>query len=110
VVLTVLANDGDGDDIGDAVDVAPSTYSNNFSDGTVSGLIVSRGSQLLAIDDAPNAAEGVIITASATDGGAPAIISVDGGAALFYVNAGDQLIVTHGSVIVRVVAGTVEAT
>jgi uncharacterized delta-60 repeat protein len=102
--------DTDGDGIANSVDLQPSTLSSDFSDGTISGSIVSRGDQLLAVADATDSEDGVIITASAVGGSTPAVISIDGGAALLYVNAGDQLIVTHGSVIVHVLAGTVEAT
>jgi uncharacterized delta-60 repeat protein len=110
IVLTVIDDDVDADGLADSIDTVPATYSNNFTDGAISGSIITRGDQLLAIVDAPNSLEGVMITASAAGGSTPARISVDGGAALFYINAGDQLIVTHGSVIVRVLAGTVEST
>jgi hypothetical protein len=103
----LIVNDGDG--IADAVDTMPATFSNDFSDGTTTGTIVSRGDQLLTIDDAPNAQEGVIITAAPEGGAEPAVISIDGGATLS-LQTGDQLVATHGSVIVRVLAGTVEAT
>ncbi len=107
---TTADSDTDSDGISDAIDILPTTNSDDFSDGSTTGTIVSRGDQLLAIVDATDSAEGVMITASAAGGSAPAVISIDGGAALFYINAGDQLIVTHGSVIVHVLAGTVEAT
>jgi uncharacterized delta-60 repeat protein len=110
VVLTVLDDDVDSDGIADSLDPAPATYSSNFTDDAISGTIVTRGDQLLAIVDATSSADGVMITASAAGGSTPATISVDGGAALFFINAGDQLIVTHGSVIVHVLAGAVEAT
>src|SRR6185436_6367216 len=68
------------------------------------------GNQILTIMDAPNIDDGVLMSANFAGGSTPAVISIASGAATFYVNAGDQLVVTHGSVIVQVLAGTVEAT
>jgi hypothetical protein len=52
----------------------------------------------------------VLITAAAAGGPVPATISVVGGASTLSLTAGDQILVTHGSVILDVLAGTVEAT
>src|SRR6185369_15882797 len=88
----------------------PETFSGDFSDGTTNGTIISRGDQILTIVDAPNVADGVMITAGLTGGSVPAIISIVDGASTLSLLPGDQVIVTHGSVIIHVVAGTIEAT
>jgi len=102
-----LDPDPDGDGIESAVDtLLPLTFSSDFSDGVSTGTITSRGDQFITIVDAPNSADGVLISASGLEGAAPAIIDVPNGT--FYLTAGDQLLYTHGSVIVQVVAGPVE--
>ena len=112
ILLTRLlgSDDNDGDGIANGVDPTPTLYSNTFSDGTTSAQIVSRGDQILTISDAPNPAQGVVISAAASGGATPATISIDGGAATLTLSPGDRVTVTHGSVIVSVLAGTVEAT
>jgi uncharacterized delta-60 repeat protein len=101
--------DTDDDGIDDFVDSQPTTFSNDFSDGTTAGSIVSRGDQLLTVVNALDPTQGVVITASFTGGSIPAVISVDNGASTLTLSAGDQVTVTHGSVV-RVLAGTVGAT
>jgi outer membrane protein assembly factor BamB len=109
-ILDPGTTDGDSDGIDDDVDILPATFSNDFSDGVTYGTIVNRGDQVLTIVDAPNSADGVLITAGLTGGSVPAEISIAGGASTLSLQPGDQLIVTHGSVILHVLAGTVEAT
>jgi hypothetical protein len=50
----------------------------------------------------------VLITADLSGGAEPATISIDGGASSLSLTAGDQVIATHGSVILDVLAGLVE--
>jgi Ca2+-binding RTX toxin-like protein len=110
-VYTIDApSDSDEDGIANAVDTSPAIFSDDFSDGVTTGTIVSRGDQTLTIVDAPDTMEGVFIAADPSGGSIPATISIDGGASTLTLQAGDQVIVTHGSVILHVVAGTVEAT
>jgi uncharacterized delta-60 repeat protein len=113
VITTVSggSTDADSDGIDNAIDTLPA-FSDDFSDGITSGTIVLRGEQVLTIIDAPNSGDGVIISAAASGGSDPAIISidVDGGVSLLYIGPGDEVMVTHGSVIIHVVAGTIETT
>jgi uncharacterized delta-60 repeat protein len=112
-VITTVASgnsDFDNDGIDNVIDIVPASFSNDFSDGSTSGTIEARGDQILTVIDAPNSGDGVIISAAASGGSAPAIINIDGGASRLYIGPGDEVKVTHGSVIVHVLAGTVEAT
>jgi hypothetical protein len=108
--FTGVGPDSDSDGIDDAVDPQPLTFSLDFSDGTTTGAIVDFGDQIITIVDAPDPADGVLIVADLAGGALPAIISIDGGASILSLTAGDQVIVTHGSVILDVLAGAVEAT
>ena len=109
-LLGITDTDTDDDGIEDAVDTQPLMFSDDFSDGTTSGTIANRGDQNITIVDAPNPADGVRITADFLGGAGPATIDVVGGASTLTLSAGDQVTVTHGSVIVDVLAGIVEAT
>jgi uncharacterized delta-60 repeat protein len=107
------SGDVDGDGIEDSVDPSPNVFSNDFSDvglsgGATSGTITSRGDQVLTIVDASSAVEGVLITASASGGANPALITVEN--VTHSLDAGESIVVTHGSVITRVIAGPVLAT
>lgn len=102
--------DTDDDGIEDTIDTQPMTFSDDFSDGTTSGTIANRGDQNITIVDSPNSADGVRITADFLGGAEPATIDIVGGASTLTLSAGDQVTVTHGSVIVDVLAGIVEAT
>lgn len=106
----VFLIDQDGDGIFDAVDPLPTTLSGHFSDGTTSGTIVDQGEQALRITDAPGPQDGVWITADRSGGVTPAIISACTGAATFSFSAGNAAIVTCGSVIIKVIGGTVDTT
>jgi uncharacterized delta-60 repeat protein len=106
----VQDGDSDNDGLADTIDSAPATYSSDFSDGNTTGTIVDRGDQILTIVDAPNVTDGVLITAALNGGSTPATVSIVDGASTLSLQPGDQVIVTHGSVIVRVLAGTIETT
>jgi uncharacterized delta-60 repeat protein len=110
---TIHIPDFDADGIENPVDTLPLTFSNDFSDvalgGTTTGTITKRGDQMISIVDAPNPAEGLLITAGFLGGPAPAMIQVVNGAGKFSLTSGDQLTVTQGSVIVNVLTGAVEA-
>jgi uncharacterized delta-60 repeat protein len=110
ILARYLDPDPDGDGIENPVDTLPMAYSNDFIDGATAGTIMSRGDQILSIVDAPNLADAVVISASLLGGSAPASISVDNGAVTILLDAGEQVTVAHGSVIVQVLAGTVELT
>lgn len=79
-------------------------------DGTTSLIVVERGDQLLEIVDAADPTEGFLIKADPSGGNKPAIISACGDSAQFRVDAGDQFVVTCGSVAVQVIGGSVEST
>ena len=107
------STDIDGDGLSDDVDTLPNVASDDFSDislgGTSSGTIVTRGDQTLTITEEPNPA-GVRITADVSGGLTPATVSVCGGSATIDLDAGDEIIVTCGSVTIDVTSGSVEVT
>jgi uncharacterized delta-60 repeat protein len=110
VGLTDADGDGIDDGIDDFVDADPAAVSDTFSDGTTTGSIISRGNQTLAIVNALDPAEGVVITAAEGGGTTPAEVRLAGGTSSFFLSPGDRITLTHGSVIVHVMTGTVEAT
>jgi hypothetical protein len=105
--------DTDHDGIFNEVDTLPNTYSDDFSDvsigGTTTGTITSRGDQTLTIKEEPNPS-GVRIKDLSSVGPSPAALKVCGGAARLSLDAGDEAIVTCGSVTVSVISGVVEIT
>ena len=103
--------DQDGDGILDLVDTEPyNPLNEDFADAaTTSGEIVSRGNQSLIIANQPDP-EGVRIIASITGDDPPAMVRACGGTANYTLNAGDQMIVTCGSVETKILYGTVEIT
>ena len=102
--------DSDGDGIEESIDTEPTVYSNDFSDAaTTSGTITDRGEQLLSITDEPDPC-GVRIVASPAGGIIPATVSVCGGQSILTLNAGDEAVVTCGSVEINVISGIVEVT
>src|SRR3972149_1634367 len=110
-VQAVNDPDTDGDGIENPVDALPMTFSNDFIDGATTGTITSRGDQTLTIADAPDLADAVVISASPLGGLTPGEVSVDNGTVgIHSLDAGDQVTVAHGSVIVHVLAGSVELT
>jgi hypothetical protein len=100
--------DSDNDGIADQIDASPNDYSNEFSDAaTTSGIIINRGDQTLIITDEPDPA-GVRIKATAAGGNSPSTVSVCGDAARLTLSAGDETVITCGSVEIEVINGTVE--
>jgi len=99
--------DQDGDGIFTTVDTS-NEYSNDFSDGTTSGIIINRGDHILTIQDAADPL-GIKISGDLAGGFSPAIISACGGSTIT-LNAGDEVIITCGSVTVNVISGLVEIT
>jgi hypothetical protein len=99
-------HDADGDGIEDSIDTAPGVYSDAFVDGPTDGFIADRGEQTVIITDALDPL-GVRIKASTSGGATPAQVSICG-AAVVTLNAGDEVIVTHSSVDIAVVDGTVQ--
>lgn len=108
---TVVTHDTDGDGIADEVDTLPSTFSNDFSDvglgGATTGTITNRGAQILTVREEP-APAGVRVSADPSGGASEGTISACGDAALLSLNAGDELVLTCGSVTIQVINGTVE--
>jgi len=99
----IINPDIDNDGIANEVDDDPLTYSADFGDGTTSGSIVSLGGQTLSVGDEP-APDGIRINAAA-GGGSPARVRACGASATLTVNAGNDLVVTCGSVHLTVDAG-----
>lgn len=110
-VVFRMSLDADADGILDPVDTNAAVASNDFSDvprgGTTTGAIVMRGPVMLTIADAP-APAGVRITASSGGVPIPTQVSVCGGSALLSFFGGEDVVVTCGSVTVRVFHGPVE--
>jgi uncharacterized delta-60 repeat protein len=98
---TIHVPDFDGDGIENPVDTAPMVFSNVFSDGTTTGTITDRGNGNITIADSPDPTKGVRITTNSV-----ANFSVPG-ATITVLNSG-EFEVTHGSVILGILAGTVE--
>ena len=108
--VTGRPGDNDGNGIADAVDTG-ARGSDSFSDGTTGGVVSDRGDQILTVTDAADAGDGILIAAAASSRGLkPAAIAVCGGAAIISLDAGDIVIVTCGSVTIKVIEGMVEVT
>ncbi|MFC1929214.1 hypothetical protein ACFLXK_06465, partial [Chloroflexota bacterium] len=101
--------DCDGDGIYNEVDPEPGTFTDDFNDGTTYGTIIDRGNQQLAISD-ESYPFGIRIVAASPGGQDSATIHVCNDAGLLSLDAGDEVVVTCGSVTVEVVTGTVEVT
>ena len=104
IVVARLVPDMDSDGIANDVDTDPLAATVDFSDGTTSGTITDPGNQVLTILDEP-APDGVRITASASGGSGVAKIQVCGASATLTLKAGNDLVVTCGSVVLQVEAG-----
>ena len=93
-----LASDNDG--IADEVDTQPNIFSDDFSDvslgGVTTGTIITRGDQILTVEDDQNQANGVRVTAGALGGSLPAEISTCGGISTTFLTPGVQVIITCG--------------
>jgi hypothetical protein len=107
--LMQMSPDVDKDNIPNEIDVDPLYFSNAFSDlnsgGVTTGFIVTRGEQLLTIVD--DNTLGVKVTAEASGGSAVAVVSVTG-KDLIYLSPGDEIVLTTGSVHIKVLKGQVE--
>lgn len=107
ILARYLDPDPDGDGIENSVDTEPMIFSNDFSDvglgGATTGTITNRGNGNITIVDSPDPTKGVrVATDSAANFSVPnATITVPGPG---------EFEVTHGSVILKVLAGTIEAT
>ncbi len=105
--------DDDNDGIADSVDTQPLVFSDAFNDvgtqfgGSTSGTILNRGDQELSVSDAGSPADGVSIAAGPGGGAQPAHVKVCG-STNYTLTPGDNITVTCGSSIVKVIAGPVE--
>ena len=102
--------DDDGDGIPDELDTSAISPSLEFSDaglgGTTFGTILDQGDQILTISEATNP-EGVRITADPEGGSMPASLSICG-IAQVSISAGTDIVVTCGSITIRVDNGVAE--
>ena len=101
--------DKDGDGIYNDIDTLPEQFSNEFNDGATTGVISDRGEQILVLSDEPTP-EGVRIRVEPSAGVVPATVTVCGGIAAITLDGEDEVIVTCGSVTIRVIRGSVEIT
>ncbi len=97
-VRAATASDSDADGLSNELDVQPLQYSFQFSDvglsGTTTGMVLSLGTQLLSIEDAPEAGQGVVMSADAIGGSEPALISVCEDEVIIELAAGQSEVVT----------------
>jgi len=103
--------DSDGDGIYDSLDTDVFAYSNDFTDATTTGSIISRQGQYVSVKDATSTSDGVVLAARLNPGATttPATISACGGTANIMLTDGDVVTLTCGSVTLDVLAGEVEA-
>jgi hypothetical protein len=112
--ISITSEDIDADGILNDVDIQPLIFSNSFSDinngGSTWGTIITRGDQILTIRDEPATTEdfGLRITADPSGGIIPANISICD-TSFIVLGPGDEIIVTHGSIKIKVVSGVVDA-
>ncbi|MFB5631464.1 MAG: PKD domain-containing protein, partial [Nitrosopumilaceae archaeon] len=103
--------DVDGDGIFNVVDTLPNTFSNDFSDvsigGTSSGVIVTRGDQILTLPEEANP-DGVRIKADISGGILSASVDTCGGLSTIVFTPNDEVVVTCSSVTIQVISGEVE--
>jgi hypothetical protein len=110
-MISVPLQDADQDGISDVIDKSgeidtSEDPSNDFNDGQTSGTITNRGDQVLAITDAEKSEEGVLLAASG--GTEQAIVETCSGGGQVSLDAGDEVVVTCGSVKAKVISGTVD--
>lgn len=102
--------DDDNDGIHDTVDLLPTVFSDELSDGTSFGVITGRGDQFLTVTDStslpPN--DGIRVTASVNGGLTPATIKPCGGETIMMLSAGDSFSFTCGSVTVETLEGELD--
>ena len=114
-LFTIISatGDSDGDGIFDTVDVQPFTSSAAFSDvssgGSTTGSITDLGDQAVTIQDVASPS-GVRATAAAGGGSKPAKISACAGATNVNLRAGNQTVITCGSVTAEIISGPIEFT
>lgn len=106
----VCDTDDDGDGIPDELDTLAASPSLEFSDaglgGTTFGTILNQGDQVLTISEEANP-DGVRIAADPNGGLQPASLSICG-IAQVSISAGTEIVVTCGSITIKVVDGTAE--
>ena len=107
ITVTVTSSDGDADDDGvsDAIQTAPGAFSDSSISPPTVGSIANAAGNSVLVADAP-APEGVHITVSGS-GSAKSTITICGFATLQLL-PGSDIVVTCGSVTVRVTAGPAE--
>ena len=86
--------------------VDPVDFNDSIYGGTSFGTILNPGDQFLNISDSPYPA-GVVVNAASNGGQVPASIRVCDEAEIRNLNAGDTIIVTCGSVKIRVISGDI---
>jgi hypothetical protein len=100
--------DSDNDGILDLIDTAPNEYSNDFADAAMTrGTITDRGDQILIVTDEPDP-DGIRIKSYPGSGILPATVSVCDGSASVTLSGEDEILVTCGSVEIKVINGTVD--
>ena len=105
-----LWQDSDDDFIYDGVDTQPATTSDDFNDGDgTTGIITTRGDQILTIIDSATSSGGVYVVADISGGSATATLSVCGDTATYDFTPGDEATITCGSAIINVISGPIEA-
>lgn len=110
-VIFDLVNPGvdtDSDGLYDAVDVEINTVSNDFDDQSGSFGTINRGNQNIIVIDDPDSSEGVRIIADESGGPIPAIVTACSSAIIKQLTPGDELVVTCGSVSIKMIAGSVD--
>lgn len=106
---TRIVQDSDSDMIYDDVDTVIETTSDTFTFNTSIGVIQSRGDQDLTVRISPTTTEDILIRSSATSGTTSAAeITLCGGYSTIYVDAGDAVLVTCGSVHLKTLEGSVD--
>ncbi len=99
--------DVDGDGILNDVDNSLTVFSDNFSDGTSSGVINTRGDQIVRVEDHSNQAFGLLVSA-VTDGSGSRVAKIQscGSSTKVSLASGGQMVVTCGSATLEALAGT----
>ena len=113
ITMSQVDFDADDDGIIDELDLQPTLFSDDFGDthmgGTTEGVIVDYGGQDITITD-ESYPDGVRVTASMDGDDNPAIVEFCDGASAFKLVAGDEVVVTCGSVISTAIAGPIQIT
>lgn len=97
LIGTVINPDSDGDGIEDIVDPLPNDNTNDtFDDGDITSGSIMRGDQTIAVIDAIDSGDGVLVTADRLGGSTPATIT-DCDGANYILTSGDIVIITCSS-------------